>query len=86
MTSTVAQLAESMEIFKKYNPEATLEFWDGYMVVFGKEVGEISDEDKLRLLQMRWKEPEDESEVLSRVYGIDKELPDYFFVWEYGLG
>lgn len=73
MEANVSSVTAGMQIFAKYNSQARVEFWDGYMVVFASDIGEMSETDELYLRRLGWKMEEDS------VY------PAHLTVWEYGL-
>lgn len=84
MEANVSSVTAGMWIFGKYNSQARVEFWDGYMVVFASDVGTMSDLDVAYLLKLGWKMPDKEGIERSKELMKGK-VPDFMNVWEYGL-
>lgn len=76
MEANVSSVTAGMQIFAKYNSQARVEFWDGYMVVFVSDIGKMSEADELYLRRLGWKLEDDAAGNIHI-----PALP----VWEYGL-
>ena len=84
MEANVSSVTAGMSIFAKYNSQARVEFWDGYMVVFASEIGDMSELDRLYLLGLGWREP-DKEEIERGKELMKGRVPDHMNIWEYGL-